>query len=343
MKSMLSRMVSLAGTLIFGAGIACGGTAAELTLVDVFGNNPGNLVMQKYVPDELMLGGPLVVALHGCHQNAEAYYRNTGWAELADTLNFALLLPEQQGDNNPYLCFNWFNGFGGPDWPIWIGSDIDRGQGEAASIKSMIDNMLVTHSVDPRRVFITGLSGGGAMTAVMLSAYPDVFAGGAIIAGVPYKCTTLSWEALSSCGVDYVYKQGQGYMKSLTSGEWGDKVRFENPNYRGSWPRVSIWHGTEDKTVNLSDADELEKQWRDVLGLNNTIPIVETVTNRQYPHKIYKDHQGHTQLEVYKITDMGHGTPIASQPSTEKCGTPSPYILDAGICSSRRIARFWGL
>jgi len=94
-------------------------------------------------------------------------------------LGFALLLPEQQRTNNPNSCFNWFQS-----------GDIERGHGEAASIRQMVATMVSDHGIDPARVFVTGLSAGGAMTPVMLATYPEVFAGGAIIGGLPYGAAT---------------------------------------------------------------------------------------------------------------------------------------------------------
>ena len=78
------------------------------------------------------------------------------------------------GANNQNACFNWFER-----------EDTRRDSGEALSIRQMIDAMVKRHSIDPSRVYIVGLSAGGAMTAVMLATYPEVFAGGAIVAGVP--------------------------------------------------------------------------------------------------------------------------------------------------------------
>lgn len=145
--------------------------------------------MFKYVPLSLPASAPLVVALHGCTQRASDYGDETGWTDLARRLQFALLLPEQREENNPRRCFNWFNGWAFSDFWFWgeWGSDQDRGEGEALSIKQMIDRMQVDHGIDPARVFVTGLSGGGAMTAVMLAAYPELFAGAAILAGVPLR------------------------------------------------------------------------------------------------------------------------------------------------------------
>jgi poly(3-hydroxybutyrate) depolymerase len=154
-----------------------GGEAAGTRQVEGFGPDPGDLLMFEHVPDRLPAGAPLVVALHGCGQKAALFDDESGWAGLADRLGFVLLLPQQQAANNPDLCFNFFEE-----------GDNRRGRGEAASIAAMIAAARRRHGSDPQRVYVTGLSAGGAMAAVMLAAYPELFAGGAILAGLPYGC-----------------------------------------------------------------------------------------------------------------------------------------------------------
>jgi poly(3-hydroxybutyrate) depolymerase len=126
-----------------------------------FGANPGNLRMFVHVPEHLPADAPLVVALHGCSQSAEQYDVGTGWSMLADKLGFAVVYPEQQPANNPQNCFSWFSP-----------GDIARDQGEALSIRQMVAHAVASFGVDPRRVFVTGLSAGGAMASVMLATYP---------------------------------------------------------------------------------------------------------------------------------------------------------------------------
>ena len=161
------------------------GARSPLVEIDGFGTNPGALRMFAFVPEALPRASALVVVLHGCGQTAAGYDFGTGWSTLAKRYGFALLMPEQQASNNANTCFNWFNP-----------GDVARGRGEAASIRQMIARMAADHKIDSRRIYITGLSAGGAMTSVMLAAYPDVFAGGAIIAGLPYGIAGNVREAL---------------------------------------------------------------------------------------------------------------------------------------------------
>jgi poly(hydroxyalkanoate) depolymerase family esterase len=311
--------------------------AASLHEVSDFGSNPGGLRMFEYVPDNVPASPALVVALHGCTQTAADYADGPGWKQLSDRWKFVLLLPQQELLNNPYLCFNWFNG----DDPLdywWPADDQDRGEGDALSIKQMIDKVKANHHIDSHRVYVTGLSAGGAMTAVMLATYPEIFAGGAIIAGVPYKCTTNSWEALSKCGVD-LNDEGEIPIKNLSPSEWGRRVR-EATHYQGPWPTMSIWHGSADKTANPDNARQLVKQWTNVHGIPET-PVKNTV--KGYPHEIYKDASGNVLVERYVITGMGHGTPVDPGPRADECGTVGKYTPKAKICASYYIGKFWGL
>ncbi len=289
------------------------------TEVTGFGSNPGNLRMFKYVPSGLSTNAPLVVALHGCSQTAANYDAETGWQLFADRFRFALLLPQQQSANNSSGCFNWFETV-----------DTTRGQGEALSIKQMVDRMIVDHGTAASRVYITGLSAGGGMTSTMLAAYPDVFAGGAIIAGLPHRCAT-SQSAAFSC---------MNPGSNLTPAQWGDKVRASS-TWTGPWPIVSIWHGDGDFVVRPMNLTESMEQWTNVHGIDQTPEVSDTVGG--FPHKVYKTAAGQTRVETYTITGMGHGTPVDPGAGATQCGTAGAYILDVNLCSSYYIARFFGL
>src|SRR6185437_3177670 len=228
-------------------------TGTRLREIFGFGSNPGNLRMFGYRPPTLPNNPALVVVLHGCTQTAAAYDLGAGWSTLADRYGFALLLPEQQRSNNPNGCFNWFK----PEHSR-------RNQGEPLSIRQMIEKSVVDHGINRNRIFVTGLSAGGAMTSIMLACYPEVFAGGAIIAGLPYGAAANVQQAYES-----MFKS-----PSRSAREWGELVRKASP-HRGPWPRVSVWHGDADNTVIPNNALELLKQWTDVHGLPPS-PSLET-------------------------------------------------------------------
>lgn len=296
----------------------CAPVAAQ-TEVTGFGSNPGNLRMFKHVPAGLPANAPLVVALHGCAQSASSYDAEPGWQQLAERWKFALLLPQQQGANNASSCFNWFEP-----------GDTARDQGEALSIRQMVDRMIADHASAPDRVYITGLSAGGAMAATMLAVYPDVFAGGAILSGLPHRCAT-SQSAAFGC---------MNPGSDLTPAQWGDKVRASSA-WTGPWPIVSIWHGDADYVVRPINANESMEQWTDVHGIDWSADVSDTVAG--YPHRVYHDAAGHPRVETWTITGMGHGTPVDPGSGETQCGTAGAYILDVNICSSYYIARFWGL
>jgi poly(hydroxyalkanoate) depolymerase family esterase len=293
--------------------------ATRLEEVPVFGTNPGNLRMFKYLPARLPANPPLVVALHGCTQSAAGYDLGAGWSTLADRFGFVLLLPEQQRSNNPNGCFNWFQA-----------GDIERGHGEACSILQMVDSMVSHHRVDPSCVYITGLSAGGAMTSVMLATYPDVFAGGAVVAGLPYGAAINVQQAFET-----MFQCPQRSARA-----WGDLVRGASL-HNGPWPRVSVWHGSADRSVIPANATAIVKQWTDVHGLPDT-PSAEAMVDG-YPRQVWVNTTGDELIESYTITNMAHGTPLATGGADDACGAPGPFLLEVGISSSYHIAKFFGL
>jgi len=292
---------------------------SRLTPVVGFGSNPGNLRMLTYVPEGLTPSPALVVVLHGCTQTAAGYDHGSGWSALADRYGFVLLYPEQMEANNPNRCFNWFQP-----------GDIERDGGEAHSIRQMVEHAVLQHGVDRSRIFVTGLSAGGAMTSAMLAAYPEVFASGAIIAGLPYRCATSVPEAFEC--------MFQGQTRSAE--EWGDLVRHAS-SHHGPWPKISVWHGSADATVKPTNADEIIKQWTHVHGLQAEPAYSETVDG--YPRRVWTDATGAEIIEEYVITGMAHGTPLAVGANENSYGAAGPFLLDVGISSSYRIAQFWGL
>ncbi len=295
-------------------------TLGGLQQVTGFGSNPGGLVMYKYVPANMPANAPLVVAMHGCTQTANDYAQ-IGWNELAEKHKFYLVYPEQTTGNNGARCFNWAGEYGDP-------TNTRRGEGENLSIKQMVDKMKADYSVDGTRVFVTGFSGGGAQTALMIATWPELFSAAGMLAGIPYLCTT-TFSEVSGC-----LSPG----KNRTPAQWGKLVRDAYPTYTGAYPRVAILQGTQDSLVSTSNRTELLEQWSDVHGIDLTPDVSGTLEG--HAHKQYKDASGKILIETVDVSGMGHGAPIDS---ASGCGTAGSYRLDVGFCSSKYLADFFGL
>ena len=289
----------------------------RLKLLTDFGSNPGDLLARTYVPKTLRAGAPLVVVLHGCTQTAATYNHGAGWTEAAEQHGFALLFPEQKRTNNSNLCFNWFSP-----------QDSRRGRGETLSIHQMVEAMHERHDTDRKRVFVSGLSAGGAMAAVMLATYPEDFASGAIIAGLPYG---------TAQSVPQAFDRMRGHGR-LSPDALASNVRFAS-DHAGPWPTISVWHGTADSTVDPSNALAIVDQWRGIHGVPRAFARKDTVNG--YPRAVWENADGREVIEEYTITGMGHGTPLSQAEGFGE--TPGPFMLEVGISSTRCILNFWGI
>jgi poly(hydroxyalkanoate) depolymerase family esterase len=291
----------------------------RLTPLIEFGTNPGALLGYSYAPPGLRAGAPLVVVLHGCTQTAAGYDHGSGWSQLADRSGFALLFPEQTRANNPNRCFNWF-----------ASEDTAQAGGEAESIAQMTETMIARHALDRSRVYVTGLSAGGAMTVAMLATRPDLFAGGAAIGGLAYGTATGVSQAL-----DRMRGHGDTSDTALV-----ELVRSGARGHDGRWPTLAIWHGGADATVSVANADTIARQWRGIHGVD--AKTVREDRKGNAVHRTWSDAQGRAVVEDWTVPGMGHGTPI--DPSRgERLGAVGPFMLDVGISSTAVIASSWGL
>lgn len=286
-----------------------------------FNDNPGELNAYLYVPSTPPAGAaPLVVAMHACSQNATAY-RNAGWEELADEMGFYVLYPEQTSANNQATCFNWAGEYGDT-------TNLMRGQGENQSIISMIDAVKAAHQIDDGRIFAAGHSGGGAQVALMLALWPDVFAGGGIFAGIPFHCTT-EFNQVSSClspGIDKTPEQHAQFVFDAF------------PGFTGTYPKLSIWHGSSDFFVQPMNQTELLEQWSTVHGVDMTADLTETIGSGERSE--FHDANGNAVIETWTIAGGGHATFVSPG---EGCGSAGLYFEDQGLCGARYMAEFWAL
>ncbi|HUI21138.1 MAG TPA: PHB depolymerase family esterase [Methylocella sp.] len=284
----------------------------------VFGSNPGNLGMFSCVPPELPKSAPLVVALHGCQQTARDFNLATGWAELGRQHGFAVLFPEQKCGNNPQNCFNWF-----------VERHISRDDGEIASIRVMIEKMLRDYQLDRDRIFVTGLSAGGAMACALLASYPDLFAAGTIIAGLPYGAALGPLDAMKA----------MAFGPSHSSRELGNLVRRASPGQK-KWPKVSIWHGSLDDVVAPANASALVQQWLDIHQVDQAGAVLDEVDGQL--RMSWRNGAGSVVVEHYMIDGMAHGVPIDARSGTIPKSL-TPLGLETGVSSTIRIAKSWGI
>ncbi len=297
---------------------------AQLVQVTNFGSNPGNLAMYRYVPAGITGNAPVVVALHGCTQNAATYANESGWNALADQYRFYVVYAEQSAGNNSSKCFNWFET-----------GDINRGQGEARSIKSMVDYMKSNYQVDNAQVFVTGFSAGGAMTTAMLAAYPDVFSGGAINAGLAYKAAGSITSAFSAMNGNV----------NKTPTQWGNLVRAQLSSFSGTYPKVVVFHGTSDFTVRNQNLGEIVEQWTNVHGVSANSQATNTSFNgnSNITQKTYNNSNGETVVITYDIDGMGHALAVDPGNGATQGGQTGAYASDQNFYSSYWAAKFWGI
>ncbi|THB73798.1 MAG: hypothetical protein D6B28_03310 [Gammaproteobacteria bacterium] len=324
--------------------------------------NPGNLKMYLHVPADMPASAPVVVVLHGCMKGAEQIMSWTGWNDLADKHKFYVIYPQQQKPQvwnnirtgNVGLCFSWSGRNG--KWKA-------IGHGEDRSIVDMIGYLKTKgHGIDEKRIFVTGFSAGGAMTNLMLAHYPDVFAGGAPLAGVPYRCADTLKQGFDCMGVKPSFLTrsnngpgceglGEACMdpeRKKTPEQWREMVTSHGkPGFDGAYPRVFIWHGGRDKYVDDDNLQEQMKQWTAVHGLDQKADNASTTLKETYADHIYSEYQdkgGNVKVATLIIPRMFHAVPVEPGEGKDQGGKEAGnHAVDYGLYSSYYIARFWGI
>jgi poly(3-hydroxybutyrate) depolymerase len=163
----------------------------------------------------------------------------------------------------------------------------------------------------------------------MLAAYPEVFAGGAIIAGLAYGSATTMPEAF-----DRMRGHGGPSRQKLA------RLVSAASLHQGPWPTISVWQGSADGTVAPSNADAILAQWQEIHGMDASPTRTETVDGQR--RQVWCDTSGRELIEKFSIAGMGHGTPLKTS-GDDRLGEAGPFMLEAGISSTRHIARFWGI
>jgi poly(hydroxyalkanoate) depolymerase family esterase len=248
------------------------------------------LAYKLHVPKGRTTRAPLVVMLHGCTQDPDQFATSTKMNALADAEGFLVLYPGQNAIANPRRCWNWFM----PDHQ-------GRGKGEPAALAGLVEAISRTHDVDPRRVYVAGLSAGGAMAAVLGATYPDVFAAVGVCSGLAYGVATTVDGALKA--MDHGGAEPGALPARLAAAMGGRK--------RGV-PLMAI-HGTKDVRVVPVNAEQLTAQWAAGLGLAATpTEVVQAPAlpgTRPVEKALWKDAAGRTVVERWLVTDLAHAWP----------------------------------
>jgi len=276
-----------------------------------FGENPGELSASYLAPSNS--SDALVVFLHGCVQNAETLAQQSGFVALAKQYNFTLLLPQQSQKNNVKSCFNWFSE-----------QDFAKDHGEVLSIKNMIKALI--KQTASNKVYIAGLSAGGAMTSALLTHYPHLFSAGAVIAGLPYPCANDLAKAISCM------RNGpsQSIEELVTLAKHGNEKVTR-------WPRLIVITGNNDKVVNPKNSQKLAWQWSRLS--DEALPVSKKL-HQGYQQTLWQDTNEESQVELLEINEISHGLTVNS--SLKSRDTSANFIYESPLDSATNIIEFWG-
>ncbi|MFI6733445.1 PHB depolymerase family esterase [Nonomuraea sp. NPDC050451] len=332
---IVGALIAAVTLIVAGLITAPPASSAQLTEVTGFGTNPTNLRMHLYVPDGVGTRPPLLVAVHYCTGSGPAFYSGTEFASLADRYKFIVIYPSATRSGS---CFD-------VSTPQALRHD---GSSDPVGIVSMVRYVQQRYATDPDRTFVTGASSGAMMTNVLLGDYPDVFKAGAAFAGVPFACFATTDGSMwnSACANGQVTKTPQ---------QWGDLVRGAYPGYSGPRPRMQVWHGTADTTLQYPNFQEEIKQWTNVHGLSQT-PSSTDQPRSGWTRTRYGGTGTMAPVEAISLQGVGHNVPTSGMaaaviaffgldqggggPTTTPTPTPTP-TPGTGACRVTYTMNTW--
>jgi len=258
---------------------------------------------------------PLVVMLHGCTQNPDDFAAGTSMNQRAHEQGFCVLYPEQSQEANPSRCWNWFKH-----------NHQQRDSGEPALLASMTQSVIKQQGIDPRRVFIAGLSAGGAMAAIVAGAYPEIFAAVGVHSGLPTGAASNVAEALT------VMKSGEpGMAMPGKGGRLGAAIK--SPLRPQTSVPTIVFHGDHDTTVHPRNG---EKVIAAVLGSGTAGPHVEqgvSARGRRYTRSTRRAEHGRVVTEHWLVHGAGHAWSGGSAEGS--------YTDGSGPDATREMLRFF--
>jgi poly(hydroxyalkanoate) depolymerase family esterase len=216
---------------------------------------------------------PLVVMLHGCTQDPDDFARGTRMNALAREAGFVVLYPAQSRRANAQRCWNWFKH-----------NHQARGKGEPAILAGMVQQVIADHAIDPARVYVAGLSAGGAMAAILGDAYPDLFAAIGVHSGLPTGSATDVQTAFAAMG--------------------GGVQTVRRSPRRAATPPTIVFHGDADTTVHVVNSERILT----AAGLFARPDVRRGASPMGVPYscRVYVDAQGQERAEEWTIHGAGH-------------------------------------
>jgi poly(hydroxyalkanoate) depolymerase family esterase len=250
-----------------------------------FRNASGTRAYRLYRPGTPVAAGtrpPLVVMLHGCAQDAEGFAATTHMSAEAETYGCWVLYPEQSVGANRHRCWNWFDP-----------AHQQRGAGEPAILAGLVRKLIRIHRLDAGRIFVAGLSAGGALAVVLGRTYPDLFRGVGACAGMPYAAARTATTAVLAM-------RGRHRPAHETDDATGAAARPV---------RTVVIHGERDRTVVPRNADTLAAQALQPFGATVADSESGISSGRAFTRIRHRTADGRVVVEQWKIADTGHAWP----------------------------------
>lgn len=265
-----------------------------------FDSTAGSRGYRLYVPPSVAAGGAaagLVLMLHGCKQDPDDFATGTGMNAQADEASMIVVYPAQTTASNPSGCWNWFDA-----------ANQRRGGGEPALLAMLARSVAEEFAVPADALFVAGLSAGGAMAAILVETYPDVFSAAGIHSGLPAGAATDLPSAFAAM-----------------AGRGGDRPATATA-------RLIVVHGTADGVVNPSNGDRMMAGWRHGAAATDH-ETGRTGAGRSYERIVYRSADGRIDAEHWILRDHGHAW---------SGGHPSGSYTDpAGPDASAAMMRFF--
>jgi poly(hydroxyalkanoate) depolymerase family esterase len=272
-------------------------------------NQAGTRAYKLYVPSAYTEQAlPLVVMLHGCKQNPNDFAAGTDMNTVAEENNCFVLYPGQIHAANGSNCWNWFKG-----------EDQQRDRGEPSIIADMTREVMREYKIDASRVYVTGLSAGGAMAAVMGATYPELYAAVGIHSGLPYGVAHDMPSAFAAMN------GGQGKTRPLA----GRKA----PAALGQTIPVIVFHGDRDATVNPANGEQALVQCVGVASGETKREEGRVPNGRAYTRTLCHDAAGKVVAEHWMVHGQGHAWSGGSSKGS--------YTDPKGPSAAREMLRFF--